>query len=131
MLNGFSVNPKKALYIIGQKELLRRRGRLLFIAPVPLFGRLDAGLDRADQDMSVATLQAWDAFDCAVGREISRKSHQELLSKVGVRDFSPAKLDDRLDAIAFGKKTQGVLHFEVVVVVVGVGPEFQFLHLDD
>ena len=46
-------------------------------------------------------------------------------------DLAPAELDHGLHAIAFTKKADGVVLLELVVVVIGVGPELKLLHLND
>src|SRR5688572_1150446 len=48
-----------------------------------------------------------------------------------MRDLAAAKLHNRFNAISFSEKTNGVVLLEVVVVIVGVGAEFQLLHLDN
>ncbi len=50
---------------------------------------------------------------------------------IGVGDFAPAELYDGFDAIAFLQKADGVVLFEIVIVVVRIRPEFQFLDLYD
>ncbi len=62
--------------------------------------------------------------------KIGGEAHEQFLAQIGVRDFAPAELHHGLHAIAFRQEADGVVHLEVVVVVVGVGAELQFLHLD-
>ena len=51
--------------------------------------------------------------------------------RIGVGDFASAKLNDGFYAIAFLEEANGMVLFEVVVVIIGVGAELQFLHQDD
>ena len=48
-----------------------------------------------------------------------------------MRDFSPSELNHSLDAIPFLQESDGVFFLEVVVMIIRIGPELQFLHLDD
>src|SRR5262245_56433843 len=85
----------------------------------------------ADEYVCVAAFQSRLAFDSAVVGEVGREPHKELLAEVGVRNLPPAELDYCFDAIAFLQEADGVVLFEVVVVIVGVGTELQFLDLHD
>src|SRR6266571_3766685 len=82
-----------------------------------------------DQDMSVAAFQSRLPFHGAVGRQIAREPDEQFLAQVGVCDLTPTELHHRFDPIPFLKKTDGVVLLEVVVVIVGVGPELELLHL--
>src|ERR1035441_519010 len=110
----------------------RRRSGLVallrFLGFLRLVG-LGHGFHRADQHVGVAALHARHAFHRAVSRKIGAKAHEQLLAEVGVGNFTPAELYHRLDAIAFLEKADGVVFLEIVVVVVRVGAEFQFLDL--
>ena len=90
---------------------------------------LDERLHRADQHVRVAAFQARHALHRAVGRQIGGEAHQQFLAEIGVRDFAPAELHHGLHAIAFLQKADGVVLLEIVVVVVRVGAELQFLDL--
>jgi error-prone DNA polymerase len=93
--------------------------------PLRLFtgGALAGGLDRTDQNVSVAALQARLSLDAAMGGKVAGKANKQFLAEIGVRDFAPAKLDHGLHSIAFRQEADGVLHFEVIVVIVGIGTE--------
>src|ERR1017187_9392719 len=101
----------------------RRFGRLLA-------GRLGGGLNGADQDVSIAAFHARLAFHGTVRGQIARETDQQLFAEIGVRDFAAAELNHRFDAVALAQKANRVVHLEVVVVIVGVGTELEFLHLD-
>jgi len=81
--------------------------------------------------MRVASFEPGLAFHGAVLGQIRRKAHQKLLAQIGVGDFAPAKLNHGFDAISFLKEADGVILFEIVVMVVGIGTEFELLYLDD
>src|SRR3954467_1866875 len=46
-------------------------------------------------------------------------------------DFSPTELNDRLHAITLFQESDGLFFLEVVVVIIRIRAELQFLHLDD
>ena len=73
--------------------------------------------------MGVAALQARLSLDAAMGGKVAGKAHEQFLAEIGVGDFAPAELDHGLHSIAFRQEADGVLHLEVVVVIVGVGTE--------
>src|SRR5215469_8519842 len=143
MLNGFCLKPKKALYMglrfrCGRWGMRRfftlRRVRFAAGRWLSLSGgllRLRSCLHRAYQNMRVAALKTRDAFDGAVSREIAGEADEQFFAEIGVSDFAPAELNHRLNPVALLKKANGVILLEVVVVVVRVGAEFQFLHLHD
>src|ERR1035437_1516897 len=86
-------------------------------------GTLAGGLDRTDQDVGVAALQARLSLDGAMGRKVAGKAYQQFLAEIGVGDFAPTELDHGLHSIAFRQEADGVVHLEVVVMIVGVGTE--------
>ena len=59
------------------------------------------------------------------------KRSSSFLPEIGVSDFAPAELHHGFHAIAFLQKPNRVVFLEIVIVIVGVGAEFQLLHLDD
>lgn len=81
--------------------------------------------------MGVAAFEARCAFDNAMGLQVGGKAEQEFLAEIDVGDFSAAELDHGFDAVPFPEEADGVILFEVVVVVVGVGPELQLFDMDD
>src|SRR6266478_2675741 len=48
-----------------------------------------------------------------------------------MRDFAATELHHRFHAIPFFQKSNRVIFLEFVIMIVGVGTEFQFLHLND
>src|SRR5271157_1400505 len=105
----------------------RTRGLL---ASRGLLAGLGGGFQRADEDVRVAALQARQGLYAAVRSQIGGEPHEQLLAQVGVCDFAAPELHHGLDAIAFRQEPDSVIHLEVVVMVVGVGAELQFLDLD-
>ena len=89
------------------------------------------GAKGADEDVGVAALQPGQALDQAVGGQVVRKAHEQLLSQIHVGDLASAELNVGLDPVAFFQKADGMVLFELVIVIVGVGTELEFLHLDD
>src|SRR5207245_4394490 len=87
------------------------------------------GLRRADENMGIAAFQTRRALDAAKRYQVFGKAHEQLFTEIRVGDFASAELHDRLDAIALLQKPNGVVFLEVVIVVVGIGTEFQFLYL--
>ena len=81
--------------------------------------------------MGIAPLHAGDSLDGPITHQVFGKSRQQLFTQVRVRDFAAAELHHRLDAIALLQKSDGVVSFELIVVLVGVGAELEFLHLYD
>src|ERR1035438_7126951 len=129
--HGAEVRPnarRRCAYWNGGLGSRGRSGLIAFLGFLRLVG-LDQRFHRADQHVGVAALHARHAFHRAVSRKIGAEAHEELLAEVGVGNFTPAELYHRLDAIAFLEKADGVVFLEIVVVVVRVGTEFQFLDL--
>src|SRR5258708_7771815 len=62
-------------------------------------------------------------------RQVFRKPNQQLFPQVGMGDLAPPELYDRLHAIALFQEADGVILFELVVVVVRIGPELQLFDL--
>ena len=81
--------------------------------------------------MGVAAFHSGLALSYSVLDQVLREADQQFAADVGVRDFPASKLDDGFDSIAFLQKANGVIFLEIVIVIVGVGAEFQLLHLDD
>lgn len=81
--------------------------------------------------MGVAAFKARRAFDDAMGLQIGGEAEQEFLAEVDVGDFAAAELDHGFDAVPFPEEADGVVLFEVVVVVVRIGPELQLFDVDD
>lgn len=88
-------------------------------------------LHRADNYVVAAAFQAWIALDGPDLRQIACKSLQKLLADVGMGDFAAAELHDSLNAVSLFQEPDGVIALEVVVMIIRVRPEFDFLHLDD
>src|SRR5437660_8443835 len=86
-------------------------------------------LDRADQDVSVATFHPRARFDRSKWSQILGEPEQQLLAQIRMRDLASAELDHRLHAIAFREESHRVILLEFVIVVVGVRPELQLLDL--
>ena len=86
-------------------------------------GGFAGGLHRADQDVGVAAFQTRLPLHGAMGGKVAGEAHEQFLAEIGVGDFAPAELDHGLHSIAFREEADGVLHLEVVVVIVGVGTE--------
>ena len=61
----------------------------------------------------------------------ARETEQQLLPQVDVSDFAASELDHRFYAIAFLQKADGVVLFEFVVVIIGIGAELQLLYQND
>lgn len=81
--------------------------------------------------MRVSTFELRLPFNGSHTREIAGEPQQQLLAKVDVGDFPSTKLYNGLHAVALFEKADRVILFEVVVMIVGVRAELQFLHLDD
>src|ERR1019366_7954381 len=87
-------------------------GRSRLVGFLGLFA-FDQRFNWADQHMSVAALHPRHAFHRAVSAKIGAEAHEELLAEVGVGNFTAAKLYDRLHAIAFLEKADGVVFLEI------------------
>jgi len=81
--------------------------------------------------VGIAPFEPWHAFDSTKGGKVLGKTHEQLFAKISVRNLPAAELDDGLDSVAFLQKSDGVVLFEAVVVVVGIRTEFEFLDLHD
>ena len=55
---------------------------------------------------------------------------QDALANVGVGDLTAAKEDRRFDLVALLEEAHRMVLLELVIVLVGVRPEFDFLDLD-
>src|SRR5690349_14866536 len=103
--------------------MLRRRRRIIGL------DRLRGALHGTEENVSVAPFHAGHAIGRAVRCKVLGKAHQELAAEVRVGDFAAAELHHSLHAIAFLQKANGVILLEVVIVIVGIGAEFQLLYL--
>jgi hypothetical protein len=92
---------------------------------------LNHGFHGADQNVGVAAFHPGCAIHRAKGCQVFRETQQQFAAKIRMRDFASAKLHDCFDAIAFLQKPDRMVLLEVVIVIVSVGPELQFLHLHD
>ena len=94
-------------------------------------GGLNPGFHRANEDVGVAPLETGNALYATVRGEVFGEPHEEFLAEIGMSDFAAPELNHSLDSIAFLEEANGVVLFEVVIVVVGVGAELEFLDLHD
>ena len=81
--------------------------------------------------MRVAAFETGLTLNGAISLQILGKADEQFFTQIGVRNFAPAELDHGFHTIAFGQKTNSVVLFEIVIVIIGIGTELQFLHLDD
>ena len=87
-------------------------------------------LHGTEQDVRIAAFHARGAVHQAVAGEVFGEAEEKFAAEIGMGDLAAAELDDGFDAVAFLEETDGVVFLEVVVVVVGVRAEFEFLDLD-
>lgn len=95
-----------------------------------LFGFL-TGLDGTDDHMRVAAFQFRLTFHCTVPDQIFREPQKKFFAQVRVCDFAPPELHDCFDPIALFEESDGVVLFEIVIVIVGIRAEFQLFYQDD
>ena len=88
------------------------------------------GLHGAEQDVSVTSFHARRTVGRTISDQVFGKAKQEFAPEIRVGDLATAELNDRFYAIAFLQKANRVVLFEVVVMIVGIGTEFQFLYLN-
>ena len=81
--------------------------------------------------MGVPAFHPRHAIGCSISGQILGETSQQFASKVSVRNLAPAELYDGLHSISFLQKPDCVILFEIVVVIVGIGAEFQLLDLYD
>lgn len=81
--------------------------------------------------MSVPAFHAWIAFNFSVFGEVSRESLQQSLAQISVRNLAAPELDNSFHTIAFSEEANCVLLLELVIVIIRIRPEFDFLYLDD
>ncbi len=80
-------------------------------------------------DVGIAAFHARTRLHLTVLRQVFRKPNQQLFPQFGMGDLAPPELYDRLHAIALFQEADGVILFELVVVVVRIGPELQLFDL--
>lgn len=88
-------------------------------------------LYRADQHVRIASLELRLPLYLTVLFQVAGETEQQLAAQIGVRNFASAELDDSLHTISFFQEADRMILFEIVVVIVGIGPEFQLFYLDD
>jgi hypothetical protein len=87
------------------------------------------GLARDDNHRDAATFGAGGPLDvAAVGEAIGNPAHTGQ-GHVGVEPFAAAHHHGELDPVAAFEELPGLLDFDVQVVVIGVGPQAEFLEL--
>src|SRR5580765_1682008 len=82
--------------------------------------------DRVQRVAFLARAELHDTFFL----DVLDQSLKDLSSQVGARHFTTAEEDGRLDLVAFIQKTQHVILFGFVVVVVHINAELHFLDYD-
>src|SRR5579871_3539203 len=127
MLKGFSVKPKKALYINAYARQRRMPRCLHLTMSTPASSRLTGltGFGRANQNMGVAPFQTRNAFHASVGGQVFGEACQQFLAKIRMGDFPAAELHDCLDPVAILQKTDGMILLGIVIVVIGIGTELE------
>ena len=93
--------------------------------------RFYGGFDRAKQYMGIAAFHARQAIRGAIGKKVLGEPKQQFAAEIGVSDLTSAELYDGLDAVSLLQETDRVVLLEVVIVVVRIGAELEFLHLDN
>ena len=79
--------------------------------------------------MSVAAFHARRAIHGSIRSQVLRETEQQLAAQIRMRDFASAELHHRFHTIAILQKANSVVLLEIVIVIVGVRTELQFLHL--
>ena len=80
--------------------------------------------------MGIAALESRRTLHRSELRQIGGETDQQILAKIDVGDFTSTELHHCFYTIAFLEKANRMVLLEFVVVIVGVGPELQLLHLD-
>src|SRR5690606_22225920 len=62
--------------------------------------------------------------------QLSKQPHQDAAADLRVRDLAPAEEDDRLHLVSIGQEALDVALLELVIVLVDLRAELDFLHLD-
>ncbi len=71
------------------------------------------------------------AFDLADLFGVFRHPFQQFAAQILVRHFAATKAQGYLDLVAIAQKLDHVAHFDVIIMYIGIGAEFDFLNLDD
>jgi len=79
----------------------------------------------------IAAFESRLTLDSADRDQVSGKTQQQLLADIDVGDFSAAELDHCFNSIPFLEEADGVVSLEVVIVIVRIRAELDFLDLDD
>jgi len=91
---------------------------------------LSHSFHRTNNHMGIPAFQPRLRFHRAMSLQILSKPHKQLFTQIDVSNLASAELHHRLHTISLTKKANRVVLLKLVIVVVGVGTEFQFLHLD-
>ena len=79
--------------------------------------------------MGITAFHAGRTVRNAISVQIFGKTHQQFAPQIGMRDLASAKLHHGFYPISFLKEANCMVLFEIVIVIVGIGTELQFLHL--
>lgn len=80
--------------------------------------------------MHRAPFHAGPLLDLAELGNVSGEMIEHLDAQIGVGDLAAPECNGRLDLVAFLQEPQRMIFLELVVVVVGIGTELDFLDLD-
>ncbi len=85
----------------------------------------------ANHHNHLTALHLGHVFNLAHFLDVLGHAFQQFPAQVLVRHFAAAEAQGNFDLVALFQKLEDVLHLDVIVMGVGVGPEFDLFHLDD
>ncbi len=105
----------------------------MWLLRVRLFLRssLDHGFYRANQNVGIPPFHSRRAIHSTKRRQIFGKAEQQFPAQIGMGNLASTKLHNSFHAITLLQKPDRMILLEVVIVIVSVGSELQFLHLHD
>src|SRR5437773_4869146 len=87
-------------------------------------------LFRRQQHHHLPAFHSWERFDDAVRLQIVSHPFEQAHAKLLMRHLAATKTQRNLCLVTFTEKSDQVAELDLVIALVGPGPEFHFLDLD-
>ncbi len=127
----FSNLRRSGWRIRNRRRCSRLFGMWLFRMRLFLRRSLHNSLHGTNQNMRIPAFHPRSAIHRAIRRQIFREPQQQLPAQIRMRNLATTKLHHGFHTIAILQKPDRMILLKVVIVIVSVGSELQFLHLHD
>src|SRR5437660_7811649 len=85
---------------------------------------------RSQQHHHLPALESWKLLHYAVGLQVAADALEQAYAELLMRHLASAKTQRDLGLVAFAQEPDQVPELDLVIALVGAGPEFHFLDLD-